>query len=205
MNPCNQIIDREKVNIDVNSTLNSIDYAGSFDDSLFTSPLLKYYANATEMAESNWKAHKAGYFPKINLSYARQNVDGASGFYAYQAGISFPFLSFDQNGKTKAAKLDYQIAAQTYEEKVLETSASYKKDLINLNALQDVLDYFNNEALPLANEQIEATNLAYRLGSIDYVQFIQNIETAINTKSEYLQQQLNYLELLAEIKYLAGI
>jgi cobalt-zinc-cadmium resistance protein CzcA len=193
-----------EINIDVNSAQQNIDYFIPFEDSISSSPLLMYFSDATDMAESAWKAKRTGYFPKINLSYAKQTVEGTSGFYAYQAGISFPLLFFTQQGITKAAKLNYEITAKAQEEMVLETTAEYSKNLINFQALKDVLEYYKNEALPLANEQIQATNLAYRLGSIDYVQFIQNIETAINTKNEYLQQQLAYFELATEIKYQTG-
>jgi cobalt-zinc-cadmium resistance protein CzcA len=70
--------------------------------------------------------------------------------------------------------------------------------------LKQVIDYYRNEALPLAEEQIQATNLAYKLGSIDYVQFIQNLESAITTKQDFLKQQAEYLELSAQLKYITG-
>jgi len=56
----------------------------------------------------------------------------------------------------------------------------------------------------LADEQIQASNLAYRLGSIDYVQFIQNTEAAIRTKQDFLMQQAEYFELSAQLKYITG-
>ena len=70
--------------------------------------------------------------------------------------------------------------------------------------LQQVLDYYIKEALPLADEQIQASNLAYRLGSIDYVQFIQNTEAAIGTKQGFLMQQVEYFELSAQLKFITG-
>jgi len=56
----------------------------------------------------------------------------------------------------------------------------------------------------LANEQIQATNLAYRLGSIDYVQFIQNTEAAIRIKEDFLIQQTEYFELSTHLKFITG-
>ena len=76
--------------------------------------------------------------------------------------------------------------------------------MTNYLALKDVIRFYTEETLPLANEQIQASTLAYRLGSIDYVQFIQNVETAINTKEEFLRQQAAYLVLSAELKYITG-
>ena len=70
--------------------------------------------------------------------------------------------------------------------------------------LSQVIDYYQTEALPLADEQIEASKLAYRLGNIDYIQFIQNVEAAIDTKQGFLMQQAEYFELSAQLKYLTG-
>jgi len=70
--------------------------------------------------------------------------------------------------------------------------------------LQQVIDYYKTEALPLADEQIQASNLAYRLGSIDYVQFIQNTEAAIRTKQDFLMQQAEFFELSAQLKFITG-
>ena len=171
-------------------------------DSLTQSPILDYYSMAIDVAESSWKVEQAGYFPKIDLGYVKQTVDGVSGFYGWQVGISAPLLFFSQAGKTKASKLDYQIADQQFEQTRLEINAEYNQLISRYLILEDVIDYYQTEALPLADEQIQASNLAYRLGSIDYVQFIQNIEAAISVKQQFLNQQAEYFELSARLKYL---
>jgi cobalt-zinc-cadmium resistance protein CzcA len=111
---------------------------------------------------------------------------------------------FSQSGKTKASKIDFQIANRQYEQKELEIKAEYNQQISRYLMLQQVIDYYQKEALPLADEQIQASNLAYRLGSIDYVQFIQNTEAAIRTKQDFLMQQAEYNELSAQLKYLTG-
>ncbi len=147
---------------------------------------------------------KANFLPKLNLGYKLQSVGGNSGFYGWEAGVSLPLVFFSQSGKNKAAQFDFQIANKEYERKNLEIQSGFKQQLSRYNTLKQVLDYFQQEALPLADEQIQASNLAYRLGSIDYVQFIQNMETAINTKQEFLNQQAEYFQLSAQLKYLTG-
>ena len=176
----------------------------SNSDSLNESPLLNYYSTAIDVAESEWKTEKANYLPKLNLGYAVQSVDGQSGFYGWEAGVSIPLLFFSQSGKTKAANLNAQIVSQQYQQKELEIKAGYNQQISRYLALQDVVNYYRNEALPLADEQIQASNMAYKLGSIDYVQFIQNMETAINTKQQFLNQQAEYFELSAQLKFITG-
>lgn len=147
---------------------------------------------------------KANFLPKFNVGYKWQSIDGNSGFQGWEAGISVPLAFFSQSGKTKASKIDFQIANRQYEQKELELKAGYNQQISRYLMLQQVLDYYIKEALPLADEQIQASNLAYRLGSIDYVQFIQNTEAAIGTKQGFLMQQVEYFELSAQLKFITG-
>lgn len=173
-------------------------------DSLVGSPILSFYETQAIISEAEWKNQKAKFLPKLDLGYTVQSVDGQSGFNSWMAGISFPLVFFSQSGSTKAARLDYEIAGQNYNLKQLEIDAVFNEQLSRFIALQEVLNYYREEALPLAEEQIQAANLAYKLGSIDYIQFIQNMESAINTKKDFLNQQAEYVELSSQLKYLIG-
>ncbi len=174
------------------------------NDSLTGSPLLKYYQTQINVAEAEWKTMRASYWPKFDVGYTFQSVDGQSGFYSWQAGISIPLLFFSQAGKTKAAKINYGIAGYNFDQKRLRLKAEYNQQMKRYLALDELINYYQKEALPLAREQIDAANLAYRLGGIDYIQFIQNVESAINTNREYLKQQTEYYVLSAQLKYITG-
>lgn len=173
-------------------------------DSLGNVPLIQFYRNQTEAANAAWNAERSDFLPKLDLGYTKQSVDGQSGFYGWEAGISVPLLFFSQSGKTKAARLDYEIAGQDFRQKKLELNASYKELYSKYNTVIEVLDYYTGEALPLANEQIKAANLGYRLGSLDYIQFIQNVESAMRTRMEYLRSLGDYFEIKEQLKYIAG-
>ena len=171
---------------------------------LNNNPLVNLFAQEVDVSKAQWKTEKAGFLPKLDVAYKNQTVDGSKGFYGFEAGISVPLLFFSQQGKTKAARLGYQIAEQDYNLIKLETGTVLKQKRSRLQTLQYLRLYYLNEALPLSNEQINASNLSYKLGSIDYIQFIQNIELAINIKQEFLVSQAELQMLEAEINYLTG-
>ncbi|RLE00855.1 MAG: CusA/CzcA family heavy metal efflux RND transporter, partial [Bacteroidetes bacterium] len=173
-------------------------------DSLQGSPFIDLYAKGVDVALSNWKREKANYLPKLNLEYTKQAIEGVNGFYRWEAGISIPLLPFAQSGRTKVSKYDYQIAGKVFEQNKLEIVAGYNQQLSRYVTLRQVLEFYQQEALPLAEEQIQASTLAYNLGSIDYVQFIQNVEAAINTKQKFIIQQSEYFELSTSLKQLTG-
>jgi cobalt-zinc-cadmium resistance protein CzcA len=138
------------------------------------------------------------------LGYSRQSVDGTSGYYGWEAGISIPLLFFSQSGKTKAARINYEMTGQQFKQRALELNASYKELLSRYRVMGEVLEYYKNEALPLADEQIEAANLGYRLGSLGYIEFIQNTESAIRTRQEYLSRLAEYFEIKEQLEYITG-
>ncbi|MFV0345983.1 MAG: TolC family protein, partial [Bacteroidales bacterium] len=173
-------------------------------DSLSNTPLLNLYRKQVDVSEAQWKTEKANLLPKLNLSYSNQAVDGKSGFNAWEAGISVPLVFFSQSGKNKAARINYEINGLEYQQKELEINSAYRQLASRYAAIVDVLNYYKADALPLADEQINAANLGYRLGSLDYVQFIQNMETAINTRKDYLSRLAEYYEIKEQMEYLLG-
>ncbi len=173
-------------------------------DSINSNPVINYFEKSTVVAKYLWKKEQAGYFPKIDVGYVKQSLGGVSGFYGWEVGISAPLLFFEKSGRTKASKLNYQISQQQLIQKNLEVNTEYNRLINSYTALNELIEYYKKEALPLANEQIKASDLAYKLGSIDYVQFIQNIDAAVNTKQEFLKRQTEYFKLSAQLKYLAG-
>jgi len=173
-------------------------------DSLKNNPILNLYQAAIQLSEKSRKAEKSVFFPKFNFSYGIQAIDGVSGFNTWQAGITLPLIFNAQAGKSKAARLNYKIAQQQYAQQSLEINTRYKQLLNQYLVLSDIITYYNQEALPLTEEQISAAAKAYKLGDIDYVQLIQNLETAINIKLEYLQQKAKLLQVSAELNFLTG-
>ena len=173
-------------------------------DSLNNNPVLNFYNDKTTVAESAWKAEKSALLPKFDVGYKFQSIDGISDYSGWQVGVSVPLLFFSQSGKTKASRLDFEIAGQQVLQKHIEINNRYKRLLSQYLIFTDMIEYYKNEALPLADEQIKASNIAYRLGSVNYNQFIQNIEAAIDIKQQYLIQQRQLLELTANIKFITG-
>ncbi len=173
-------------------------------DSIAYVPVLDYYRQQVRLSNAMWKAEKAKYLPRLELGYTFQEVDGTDGFYAWEAGISLPLFFFSQKGKTKAARIQYQMAGEQYREKELEVKATWKQLAARCEASLDVLRFYWNEALPLAQEQMNAALLSYDLGDIGYMQFIQNMEAAINTRQQYLRRLDEYFKLVTELNYLLG-
>ncbi|TDA86529.1 TolC family protein, partial [Halomonas marinisediminis] len=81
--------------------------------------------NIVDEAEANYKAAKANNLPKFNLQGGLQKVDGNSGFYTYQAGISIPFLSGSNKAQIRTAKIDKEITEANVQFKQKEVQSKF--------------------------------------------------------------------------------
>ena len=176
----------------------------SDNDIMSGNPELNYFYQNINIAKSKWEYEKTNFFPKLNVGYKWQSIEGIASYHGWEAGVSFPLPFSSQKGKTKALEIDISIANQQYKQKEAEIKTMYNREIRRYRTLEETLKYYKEEALPLAQEQIKAANLEYRVGNIDYVQYIQNIESAIRTKQEFLNQQIEYYILNTQLHYLTG-
>ncbi|MCH3883690.1 CusA/CzcA family heavy metal efflux RND transporter [Tenacibaculum aquimarinum] len=152
-------------------------------------------------AEATYKAAKANSLPKLNLQAGLQNVNGNTGFYTYQAGISIPFLSGTNKAKVKTAKIDTEIAEANIQFKKQEVQSNFMQATENYQKWKTSWFFYENKVLPLVKEQKKGALLAYKEGEIDYTGFTQIIKEAIQSELEAQEALINYLESTFQLQY----
>jgi cobalt-zinc-cadmium resistance protein CzcA len=164
-------------------------------------PLLQIPKEKIAVAKARYSAKKADFLPNFNLQYGFQKLNGTTGFYSYQAGISIPILSGAAYGEANAAKIEKEMAMET---------ATFQKDQVNSNyaiALQNYKkwktswSFYKDQVLPLLKEQRQGSLLAFREGAIEYVAFIQNLENTVQSEMKAVEAYKNFQLALAEIQF----
>ena len=130
-----------------------------------------------------------------------QEVNGNSGFYSYQLGISIPILSGKNYGRTKAARIETEIAEQTARYRETELQSEYRQALQEYQKWKNSWQYYEDEALPLAAEQQRGALLALNEGAVEYVVFIQMLDEVVQVELNALDALENYLQALAELQF----
>jgi len=164
-------------------------------------PELSLSRKRIDEAQANYEATRANLLPKFNLQGGLQRVNGNSGFYTYQAGITVPLFSGPVRSRAKAAKLDAQIAETDAAYKQSELQSQYTQAMQNYVRWRDTWFFYKTEALPLAIDQRKGALLAYKEGALDYAAFTQIIRDAIQTEMDALDALDNYLKALFELQY----
>nr|WP_299074039.1 CusA/CzcA family heavy metal efflux RND transporter [uncultured Allomuricauda sp.] len=164
-------------------------------------PLYNMSQNIVDEAEANYKAAKANNLPKFNLQGGLQKVDGNSGFYTYQAGISIPFLSGSNKAQIRTAKIDKEITEANVQFKQKEVQSKFIQAKENYQKWKTSWLFYKNEVLPLVKEQKVGALLAYKEGEIDYTTFTQLIKEAVQSDLESQTALINYLQSTFQLQY----
>lgn len=171
------------------------------DPSLAEHPAFLLSQQRVQEADAKYKVARTGLLPKLSVQGGMQQLNGQDGFYSYQAGISFPFLSGTQRGKVKAAELDREIARThaVFEQRRL--GLDYQQALQTFLKWENTWQFYRDRALPLAGEQRKGALFAYRERALDHTAFAQLMHDAIETEMEALDALENYLSSLFHLTY----
>nr|WKN38647.1 CusA/CzcA family heavy metal efflux RND transporter [Tunicatimonas sp. TK19036] len=169
--------------------------------SLTSHPLLDVYQQRVNVADATIKERRSQFYPQLQGQYGKQTVDGQSGFYTYQLGIRIPLLFGPELGRTQSAKINREIANQNLRQTQLELDAAFQEIQQQYLKWRNSWNYYQDEALPLAQQQRDGAILAYREGAIDYVTFLQNIRDAIRIEIDSWNAFGNYLDYRYQLEY----
>ncbi|RZM23732.1 MAG: hypothetical protein EOO88_25250, partial [Pedobacter sp.] len=85
-----------------------------------------------------------------------------------------------------------------------QLNIQYEREMQNYVKHRTMADYYTSEGLKQAAEQLRIAQVSYDLGEIGYIEFIQNMALAVQSKLAFLQvvQQLN--ESVIRLQFLKG-
>jgi cobalt-zinc-cadmium resistance protein CzcA len=96
------------------------------------------------------------------------------------------------------------IAENQYLEQKATTESKVSQLFKSLEKTRKILQYYQEGALLLAEEQITTAELASKEGEIDYVNYITILNSAIRIKQNHLQYINQYNQQSIEVQYQLG-
>ncbi|WP_417290955.1 CusA/CzcA family heavy metal efflux RND transporter [Corallibacter sp.] len=163
----------------------------------------EYVLAESQQAEAleSYKVAKANYLPKFNLQGGLQQVNGNSGFYSYQAGISIPLLSGTQKAKIKSARVNKEIAEIKTQYKQRELQALYQQTKRAYTTWKNSWEFYKASVLPYTKEQRKGALLAYKEGALNYTGFTQIMEDTLQSEVEAQQAFTQYMIYTFKLQY----
>ena len=156
----------------------------------------------TKIADQKIKWEQATLSPSVYAGYFNQQIDNVKGFQGWEIGISMPLWFLPKQKKIKVAKIEQEIAnndlyfTKKYLLKETETLLDHFK------MLSEKINYYEISVLKREDVLIRNANILYQNGEIGYIEYIQNIESALKIRQIYIEYLRNYNETVIKLNYL---
>jgi cobalt-zinc-cadmium resistance protein CzcA len=171
----------------------------------------------TEVAKARILVEKSKGLPDLTLGYSQQLI--VSGFnpaninrsYApgtriagIQVGVALPIF----NGANRARVKSEQLSSQVAQTDLLNTKSrirmEYNQEVREYQQYLQAVNYYQNQGLKQAGEQLRIAQVSFDLGEIGYLEYIQNISAAVQTRLSYIEALSELNQSAIQIQFIKG-
>jgi cobalt-zinc-cadmium resistance protein CzcA len=181
-------------------------------------PMLRYLSQQASISEASQKTAAAEKLPEFSGGYFIQSLSGPQEingqtrsfnstpqFQGISLGISVPIFG----AKAYKAKQEMYATQKLAREKEAEfikwqLEQEILQKVEEYNFWQQHLTYYRNAALPNAELIVFNATKAYQNGEIEYVEYLQALQTALESKKGYLYAVNNLNQTIVSIEFLLG-
>lgn len=169
-------------------------------------PGILLYDSAQKLSKSSLSLERQKLLPDLHISVFQGTNNGvnAKRYNGFQAGISIPLWFGANKAKINAAKTETLIMADESENYKIQLESKYQGLLSDLKKFQEAVDYYEITGGKLAKELTTSASKSFRNGEIDFLQYVQLLESAKNIQITYLQNLNAYNATVLEINYLTN-
>ena len=178
-------------------------------------PQLQAALQKLNMAAAGKQVEQAQLKPDFTIGYFIQSLTGNQEvnnqvkyynaiprFQGINIGMAVPIFNKAQKAKVAAAETNITIQKENAAFVEKQLKSQLVQQVNTLAALQDLLNYYKQTALPNAAIIIAKITKGYQAGDIGYVEYLQGLQTALDVQKNYLQAINNYNQTNINIQYL---
>ena len=173
-----------------------------------TAALASTYVNLVQQqAEANLRLQRQSLLPDISMEYFRgfNRGENARVYNGYSLGLSVPLWFVPFTHQIQAEKIRVARVEQEGRHYLQQREAHRNQLQASLNQYQQAIQYLEESGLPSAQEMQEVARKSYQLGEINYLNYIQILESATNSQLEYLNNLNDYNQTFWELYYLTSL
>ncbi len=198
---------KEPVNIS-DKALFKIDFAYISDSTAINNnPTLAILKQQIEISKREKQVEKLKLMPDLSIGYFNQSnkeLNNNDRFTGIEVGVSIPILFFSQSSKIQAYKINEKIAQNNYEYYNTTLKSELQVLFQEYLKLKASIDYYENIAMKQSEMIIYHSGKSYMAGNIDYVEYVLNLDKALEIKSNYLQTLNEYNQSIITIDKILG-
>jgi len=198
--------------------LHRIDFTINPDSvSAINNPYLNVIKQQIEVSQIQKKLERSQMWPEFNLGWFSQTMVGTQElngisrdfgqdyrFTGFQAGISVPLWFRPYTSRIKAAAISESIAQTNAYNYTKSLTGNYQSLIDEYNKYSATVDYYEKQAVPEANLIIDQATRSYKLGAIDYLDYVLTLNRALAIRQNYLDALNSFNQTIISIEYVTG-
>ena len=144
--------------------------------------------------------------PDLSLNYftGTNNYENAKYYHGFQVGLAVPLFFGSQKSKIESSKISLNAQQLIAENEIvlLENKiAGYKREELKY---REAIAFYDSSGKKLHDEILRASVRSFQLGEIDIFKFTSSYENAVQIKLDYLDNVLQYNNIMIEQLYLTN-
>ncbi|GHT49330.1 transporter [Bacteroidia bacterium] len=162
--------------------------------------VLDYYTQQQTVAQAQISVEKNKLLPDIFGEYSFNDTK----LPGFQIGVSVPLFFGSNRAKIKAAQLKNQQIGIERQQTAQSLQNAYSVQYNEYLKAKESLEYYETAGIAQADEIMQTAQTAYNVGEIGYMEYIQNLQTAIAIKLQYADALNQFNQSIIELNYLKG-
>lgn len=180
-------------------------------------PMVKYDKQNVVLADARIKVEKSKGLPDLTLGYSQQLVVSSfdpanlnrgyspgTRIAGFQVGLAIPIFGGANRARVKNEQLGLQLLQTNAAQNQSLLKLQYQQELQQYQNLLQAVNYYTSGGLKQADEQIRIAQVSFNLGEIGYVEYIQNLSSAIQNKLSYIETVSRLNQSFIQLHYLKG-
>lgn len=170
-----------------------------------------------EVAKARILVEKSKGLPDLTLGYSQQLI--VSGFNpaninrsyspgtriaGIQVGIALPIFNRANRARVRSEQLSAQVAQTDLLNTKSRISMEYNQEVREYQQYLQAVNYYQNLGLKQADEQLRIAQASFDLGEIGYLEYIQNISAAVQTRLSYIEVLSQLNQSAIQIQFIKG-
>lgn len=169
-------------------------------ESVSVNPLMGYFDQQLNVSMAQASVEKNKLLPDIFGGYNFTDAKVPS----FQIGISVPLFFGAQRSKIKAANIRSTQIGMEKQQALQSLQNAYSVQYNEYLKAKESLTYYETAGVAQANDIVRVANASYQLGEIGYMEYIQNLQTAIGIKLQYAGAMNRFNQSIILLNYLKG-
>ncbi|MDR0815676.1 MAG: TolC family protein [Bacteroidales bacterium] len=184
---------------------------------IYQTPTEKQFSDIQKISEKQLSIARQQFLPSFNISLrnqmlvksynpydiSRERFDKGN-FMGFEVGVGLPLFFGERMAKTKAAKREVEMVHLQRENALQNLQNEYETQMNEYRRAKTEMDYYTNTGRQQAENFTILSQVSYEKGEIGYIEYIQNLKSALEIYRQYADAVNNYNQIVLTINYLHG-